>query len=209
MRGQGGDLASFYFFLDSTENHDTLFTNLFRFFQAVPSNQVKGGIDIDARETLDDLMIQHGSRLLRLCAMLLRDASLAQDAVQDTFMKAFRRFDQYRGNAEALTWLTSIAINVCRDYRRTAWFRHVDRRVEADELPHTADFPYPDHTVINAVSELPPRYREVILLRYYQDMKQKDVAAVLGISVRAVRQRLTKANAILREQLKEWYEDEG
>ena len=163
----------------------------------------------DAQEILDQLMQQHGSRLLRLCTLNLRDASLAQDAVQDTFMKAFHRFDQYRGDAEALTWLTSIAINVCRDYHRTAWFRHVDKRVEADALPHAADFTFPDHTVINAVTSLPPRYREVILLRYYQHMKQKDIAAVLHISDRAVRQRLQKATAILREQLKEWYEDEG
>ena len=164
---------------------------------------------MEAKDTLDQLMQQHGSRLLRLCALSLRDASLAQDAVQDTFMKAFHRFDQYRSDAEALTWLTSIAINVCRDYRRTAWFRHVDKRVEADALPNAAEFTFPDHTVINAVTNLPPRYREVILLRYYQHMKQKDIAATLRISDRAVRQRLQKATAILREQLKEWYEDEG
>jgi len=164
---------------------------------------------MDARETLDGLMIQHGSRLLRLCAMNLRDASLAQDAVQDTFLKAFRQFHRFRGDADALTWLTAIAINVCRDYRRTAWFRHVDRHVEADALPRAADFSLPDNTVIRAVMALPPRYREVILLRYYQDMKQKDIAAALDISERTVRQRLQKANSMLREQLKEWYEDEG
>lgn len=163
---------------------------------------------MDARETLDALMVQHGSRLLRLCAMNLRDASLAQDAVQDTFLKAFRQFHRFRGDADALTWLTAIAINVCRDYRRTAWFRHVDRRME--DLPEqAASFPFPDNTVITEVSKLPDKYREVILLRYYQDMKQKDIAATLGISDRAVRQRLNKANTMLREQLKEWYEDEG
>ncbi|MBQ2930524.1 MAG: sigma-70 family RNA polymerase sigma factor [Clostridia bacterium] len=163
---------------------------------------------MDARETLDDLMVQHGSRLLRLCAMNLRDASLAQDAVQDTFLKAFRQFHRFRGDADALTWLTAIAINVCRDYRRTAWFRHVDRRME--DLPEqAANFPFPDNTVITEVTKLPDKYREVILLRYYQDMKQKDIAAALGISDRAVRQRLNKANTMLREQLKEWYEDEG
>lgn len=163
---------------------------------------------MDARETLDALMVQHGSRLLRLCAMNLQDASLAQDAVQDTFLKAFRQFHRFRGDADALTWLTSIAINVCRDYRRTAWFRHVDRRME--DLPeHAASFPFPDNTVITEVTKLPDKYREVILLRYYQDMKQKDIAAALGISDRAVRQRLNKANTMLREQLKEWYEDEG
>lgn len=164
---------------------------------------------MDAKETLDQWMLLHGSRLLRLCAMNLRDASLAQDAVQDTFLKAFRQFHRFRGDADPLTWLTSIAMNVCRDYRRTAWFRHVDRRVEADALPTAADFTFPDSTVIRTVTALPPRYREVILLRYYQNMKQKDIAAALGVSDRAVRQRLQKANTMLREQLKEWYEDEG
>ena len=164
---------------------------------------------MDARETLDQLMREHGSRLLRLCAMNLRDASLAQDAVQDTFLKAFRQFHRFRGDADPLTWLTSIAMNVCRDYRRTAWFRHVDRHVEIDVLPAASSFTFPDNTVIRAVTGLPPRYREVILLRYYQNMKQKDIAAALGLSDRAVRQRLSKANNMLREQLKEWYEDEG
>lgn len=160
-------------------------------------------------EILDQLMRQHGSRLLRLCAMNLRDASLAQDAVQDTFLKAFRQIHRFRGDADPLTWLTAIAINVCRDYQRTAWFRHVDRRVEAEPLPAAAGFVFPDHTVINAVTALPPRYREVILLRYYQNMKHREIAAALRISERTVRQRLSKANAMLREQLKEWYEDEG
>ena len=163
----------------------------------------------NTKEILDQWMVQYGSRLLRLCAMNLQDASLAQDAVQDTFLKAFRQFHRFRGDADPLTWLAAIAINVCRDYRRTAWFRHVDRHVEADALPRAADFAVPDNTVIRAVTALPPRYREVILLRYYQDMKQKEVAAALGLSDRAVRQRLHKANNMLREQLKEWYEDEG
>ena len=164
---------------------------------------------MDARETIDQWMRQHGSRLLRLCTLNLRDASLAQDAVQDTFLKAFKQFHRFRGDADPLTWLTAIAMNVCRDYRRTAWFRHVDRRVEADALPTLADFSFPDNTVIRTVMALPPRYREVVLLRYYQNMKQKDIAAALRLSDRAVRQRLSKANNLLREQLKEWYEDEG
>ena len=79
-----------------------------------------------------------------------------------------------------------------------------------EDLPEqAARFPFPDNTVITEVTKLPDKYREVILLRYYQDMKQKDIAAALGISDRAVRQRLNKANTMLREQLKEWYEDEG
>lgn len=164
----------------------------------------------DVHNVLDQLMRQHGSNLLRLCALILQDASLAQDAVQDTFLRAFRRFDTYRGDASAKTWLTAIAVNVCRDYKRSAWHRHVDRREDADAMPGpSANFLFPDNTVITEVMKLPDKYREVILLRFYQGMTLKDAADALRLSDRAVRKRLYKANAILRERLKEWYEDEG
>ena len=162
------------------------------------------------RETrLNRMMLTHERELMRLCCLYLHDAALAQDAVQETFLKAFRKLDGFREQASERTWLIRIAVNTCRDMCRNAWFRHVDRRVEADALPTPADFSFPDNTVLRTVMALPPRYREVVLLRYYQNMKQKEVAAVLGISERAVRQRLKKANQILREELKEWYEDEG
>ncbi len=163
----------------------------------------------NARDALDTLMQAHGTRLLRLCAVILQDEHLAQDAVQDTFLRAYQRFGSFRGDADACTWLTAIAVNVCRDYRRSAYFRHVDRRREPSELPPpSAAFPYPDSTVISEVQRLPPRYREAVLLRYYQHMKQKDIARALHLSERTVRNRLRRASAILRERLREWYEDD-
>ena len=163
-----------------------------------------------ARTDIDRLMRQHGSQLLRLCTMLLQDASEAQDAVQDTFLKAYRSWGGWRGEASEKTWLTTIAVNVCRDHRRSAWFRRIVRDKDVADLPERGvPFPFPDDTVITAVMALPDSLREVILLRYYQNMKQKEIAAALSLSDRAVRQRLQKANAILRAQLKEWYEDEG
>jgi len=164
----------------------------------------------NARLDVDRLMQQYGSPLLRLCTMLLHDASLAQDAVQDTFLRAYRRHDTWRGEASEKTWLTAIAVNICRDYLRSPWFRHVARDRDIDTLSgQHNDFIFPDNTVITEVMRLPLKYREVILLRYYQNMKQKDVADALHLSDRTVRLRLQKANAILSERLKEWYEDEG
>lgn len=180
-----------------------------------PSNRVKGVGSVpweskqDSRLQLDRLMEQYGSRLLRMCALYLRDASLAQDAVQDTFLKAYRRMDEFRAEAAESTWLTSIAINVCRDYQRTAWFRHMDRRKSVEELPEEPDsFAFPDNTVLTEVMRLSKREREVVLLRYYQGMKLKEVSQALGISDSAVRKRLNRANALLRKSLKGWYSDE-
>lgn len=163
----------------------------------------------EQREQLERLMEEYGTSLLRMCAVYLRDREQAQDAVQETFIKAYRHMNYFRGECSEKSWLTGIAINTCRDYRRSAWFRHVDRRVQMEQLPETpAPDAFRDHTVLAEVNRLPKQCREVILLRYYQGLKLKETADALKISTSAVKQRINRANAMLRERLKEWYFDE-
>ncbi len=153
-------------------------------------------------------MEQYGSGLLRMSALYLKDADLAQDAVQETFIKAYRHLNDYRGESSEKTWLTSICLNTCRDMLRTAWFRH-HSRIDVDSLPERpADFSFPDDTVLTEVTRLPAKYREIILLRYYEGLKLKEVAGALRLSEGKVRSRLNKANDLLRDRLKEWYYDE-
>lgn len=164
--------------------------------------------EMDSRSQVERLMEQYGSSLLRMSALYLRDADLAQDAVQETFIKVYRHLRDYRAESTEKTWLTSICINVCRDMRRTAWFKH-HSRMDIDSLPEQpAHFTFPDDTVLNEVMRLPAKYREVILLRYYEGMKIREAASALRLSEGKVRFRLNKANQILRERLKEWYFDE-
>ena len=163
----------------------------------------------ERQNRLETLMEEYGTQLLRMCAVYLHDCDLAQDAVQDTFIKAYRHMDAFRGECSMKSWLMGIAINVCRDYLRTAWFRRIDRRIHTDMLPETAaPDEFKDHTVLTEVNRLPKRYREVILLRYYQGMKLKETADALHISSSTVNQRMKRANSILHERLKEWYFDE-
>ena len=169
-------------------------------------NQEIGG---SGRSELERLMEQYGSSLLRMCALYLKDADLAQDAVQETFIRAYRHIEDYRGESSERTWLTAIAINVSRDMLRTAWFRHQNRSTDIDTLPEKpAEFEFPDNTVLTEVMHLPAKYREVVLLRYYEGLKLKEVASALGLSDGRVRSRLNKANELLRDRLKEWYFNE-
>ena len=162
----------------------------------------------DGREEIARLMEQYGSSLLRMCALYLKDADLAQDAVQETFLKAYRHLHDFRGECSEKTWLATIAMNVSRDMLRTAWFRH-QSRIALDKLPETpVSFAFPDDTVLTEVMGLPAKYREVVLLRYYQGLKLKEVASALRLSTGKVRSRLNRANAILRDRLKEWYDEE-
>ena len=161
------------------------------------------------RSELERLMEQYGSSLLRMCALYLKDADLAQDAVQETFIRAYRHIEDYRGESSERTWLMAIAINVSRDMLRTAWFRHQSWSTDIDTLPEKpAEFEFPDNTVLTEVMHLPAKYREVVLLRYYEGLKLKEVASALGLSDGRVRSRLNKANELLRDRLKEWYFNE-
>ena len=165
-------------------------------------NQEIGG---SGRSELERLMEQYGSSLLRMCALYLKDADLAQDAVQETFIRAYRHIEDYRGESSERTWLMAIAINVSRDMLRTAWFRHQSRSTDIDTLPEKpAEFEFPDNTVLTEVMNLPAKYREIVLLKYYQGLKLKEIASALGLTDGRVRSRLNKANELLRDRLKEW-----
>lgn len=163
----------------------------------------------EAEERIRRLMETYGDALLRMCSLQLGDTAMAEDAVQDVFWKAYRHLDEFRNECSEKTWLMRIALNACRDYRRRAWFRHVDRRVPVEDLLLSSDAPSPrDDAVLEAVMRLPAKEREVVLLRYYQEMKLKEIGEALGVPEGTVTSRLNRARGKLRTHLKGWYFDE-
>lgn len=154
-------------------------------------------------EKLCSLMERYEKDLLRMCCVYLRDASAAEDAVQESFLRAYRAMDAFRGESSEKTWLYSIAMNVCRDMRRTAWYRYVDRRIDFDRLP-AAVAPVSEVSValMTEVMRLPRKYMEAVWLYYYEDLNLREVGALLGVTPAAVGYRLDKAKKLLRSALK-------
>ncbi len=160
-------------------------------------------------ETLERMMAQYGTALLRMAFLYLRDASLAEDAVQETFVKAYTHMSQFRGESTEKSWLMRIAINTCKDFRRSSWLRLVDRRTPLDALPEACgEWREPDDTVLLEVMRLPDRDKEVILLRYYQNMKIGEISDALNIPEPTVSSRLRRAKEKLHRKLERWYFDE-
>lgn len=164
----------------------------------------------NAQETdlarLERWMDTYGTQLKRLCCLYLRDAALAEDAVQETFLKAWRGMGRFRGECAEKTWLTRIAVNVCRDLLRTAWLRRLDRRVTPEELPLVAPTrETPD--LARAIGLLPPRDREVILLRYYEQLMPEAIAGLLNMPLNTVKSRLARAKKKLRKMLEGGWDD--
>lgn len=164
----------------------------------------------DQNERFERLVNQFQASLLRTCYMYLRDREQAEDAVQETFFKAYRNFGAFRGESAEKTWLMKIAINTCRDMRRTGWFLHMDRRMTPEMLPDASvPFEEIEEGLIVEVMNLPLRLREVVLLYYYQNMDTNEIAQTLGIARSSVSGRLQRARKKLREILEGTDSDEG
>ena len=144
----------------------------------------------------------HQLSLLRLCYLYLHDVQLAEDAVQETFIKAWRGLPSFREECSEKTWLTRIALRVCCDIRRGSWFRHVDRRIQPDEMPISAvPAKEEDRDLTVAVMNLPVKLREAMILYYYQEMNVNEIARILGITQPTVSNRLKRGREKLRRQL--------
>ena len=160
------------------------------------------GPDNDKETIIRQMVETHQTPLMRLCYLYLHDVQLAEDAVQETFIKAARTLDKFRGEASMKTWLTSIAMRTCCDMRRSFWFRRMDRRVTPEMLPDPVQSPLEEETALTvAVMNLPQKEREVILLYYYQDMNVNEIARTLGVTQPTVSYRLKRAREKLRQEL--------
>ncbi len=154
---------------------------------------------------LDRIIGAYGSAVLRMCFLYLKDAHLAEDAAQETFLKVYRSYGQFDGAAGEKTWVMRIAINVCKDFLRSAWNRRVSVVDSLNDIPVTQEFSHEDDTLLRAVMELKPKYKEVILLFYYQDMKISEIARVLNAPESTVSVRLKRAREQLKKRLEGWY----
>lgn len=161
---------------------------------------------IEREVWLEDAMNRWERSLMRTCYAYLGDVSLAEDAVQETFLKAWKGFERFRGESQEKTWLMRIAMNTCKDIRRSAWFRHIDRSATLDQLPEGIEpFTAKDDTLTRTVMALKPRIREVVLLHWYQQLSGDETAKALGVSRSTVYNRLEKAQKLLRKELEVWY----
>ena len=162
------------------------------------------GSDRNQEYALTSMIDQYQIPLLQMCFMYLHDKALAEDAVQETFLKAYKAMSTFHGACSEKTWLMRIAINTCRDMKRSTWFRYIDRHMTPEDIapapaPQVEDFDAEE--LAQAIVKLPDKYKTVVLLYYYQDMTMREIADALGIAVSSVSGRLKQACAKLRKVL--------
>ena len=149
-----------------------------------------------------------------LARYLLRDVADAEDAVQECYLRAFRHFDTFRGEA-IKPWLLAILRNVCHaSYAGSArlvygenednvvpmWREETETPEQALQRRHSAD------TLRRLIGELPPEFREVIVLREINDLAYREIATVIESPIGTVMSRLARGREMLR---KAWLAAEG
>lgn len=162
------------------------------------------GPDNSREEQLCRLMDRYEKDLLRMCCMYLRDMTMAEDAVQETFLKAYNALSSFRGDSSEKTWLYRIAVNVCNDMRRNAWYRFIDKRIDLDRLQIPVEAQSEESlALMTEIMRLPRKWMEVVLLYYYEDIRIPQIAEMLGVSQTMVSRRLKKARELLKTKWRE------
>lgn len=157
----------------------------------------------DRDQVLVQMVNQYQGLLLRMCYISLRDMEMAKDATQETFLKAYKAMDTFRGECSEKTWLIQIAMNTCRNMQRSAWFRYHDRRITPEDLPQAIGLADDngDLDVMCDVMKLPPKLKEVVILYYWQNMNVNEIAHALGVTHSTVSTRLKRAREKLHDVL--------
>lgn len=166
-------------------------------------------------EIFETEAIRHINDLYRTAVRLTRNPTEAEDLVQETFMQAWKSFENYEIGTNCRAWLYKILFNKYDHYRRKK-YTQAKYMQEADEFvfSNTAySAPVPEHLtdteIISALNKLPVHYRSVILLADVHEFDYKEVAEILTIPIGTVMSRLNRARTQMRKSLARTANDYG
>jgi len=169
----------------------------------------------------DELVRKYDRQVFRIAQHITQNREDAEDVMQDAFLKAYEKLDQFQGNSKFYTWLVRIAVNeslMRLRRRRTGKMVSMDEEITTDEGSVPRDFadwaPDPEQNYSQAelaeilrktIQGLPPGFRIVFVLRDVEGLSTEETAETLGLSVPAVKSRLLRARLQLRERLSRYF----
>ena len=151
-------------------------------------------------ERTEYLVERYADLLVRIGRTWLGDWDDAQDVCQTVLIKLLEDPREFLDQGQERAWVVRLAGNQCKNWKKSAWVR---RRAPLEEgLSLSAEAPEPeDGSLLERVQALPPKYREVIFLRYYEEYQVGEIAQLLGIPAPLVSTRLKRAKDKLRTML--------
>lgn len=159
-------------------------------------------------ELLREAMNEYGNELTRLAYSYVQDISTAEDITQDVFFKCYTKLDDFEGKSTLRTWLNRITINKCKDHLKSGWKKYIQFDLPILKTPKTHETPERklnkkiEHDQITRyVLLLPVKYREMIILYYFQERSTLEISQLLKLKETSVRTRLRRARKLLEEYL--------
>jgi RNA polymerase sigma-70 factor (sigma-E family) len=158
----------------------------------------------DARQAVSALYEAHAVGLIRLAIVMLGDRPAAEDVVQEAFCGLYRRWNQLSDTDKALSYVRSSVINGCRSALRKRRLPRGLRWEPAGESPESAVLISEEHQeVLAAMRRLPVRQREAVVLRFYLDLGEEEIAASMRVTRGTVKSTTSRALAALGKMLGE------
>ena len=162
------------------------------------------GVVPEAAQAVTALYRCHAVGFIRLAVIMLGDRQAAEDVVQEAFCGLYRRWDHLSDPGKAVSYVRSSVLNGCRSARRRAACAPRGFTEPAVASAETDALAGEDHrAVLAALRRLPPRQREALVLRYYLDLSEPDIAAAMGVSRGTVKSTTARALAAIRRILQE------
>ena len=163
-------------------------------------------------DVIENLISLYGNDVLRIATAYTRNFSAAEDIFQEVFIKVSRNINKFEKRSSEKTWIIRITIITCKDYLKSSWNKKVIPIdvVESNNISNSEDDLLKKETssaIIQEILKLSEKYKEVILLYYYQDLSTSDISKILTIPEASVRTRLKRARDIIKDKLKIILED--
>ena len=158
-------------------------------------------VEWDADRAVTAIYSEHYRSLVRLAAFLVRDNATAEEVVQDSFVAMHGAWRRLRDTDKALSYLRQSVVNRSRSVLRHRMVVDKNTPKPPPDMPsaeHGAIIQLERSAVVSALRGLPERQREALVLRYYGDLSEAQIASVMGISRGAVKSHTARAMAALR-----------
>lgn len=149
------------------------------------------------------LIEKYADMLIRISYSYMKNMSDAEDITQDVFIRLLEKKPDFENINHEKAWLLRIAINLCKDKLKSAYFKNT-APLEGDFIDTTKD----DDEIIHAVLTLPLKYRSIVLLYYYEDYSISEISNILNIKESTVGSQLSRGRKLLKSILKEDFEYE-
>lgn len=149
------------------------------------------------------LVDEYGNKLLRTCYLILKDREEAEDVVQETFIKVFKKIDTFKEKSGLYTWIYSIALNLSRDKMRIKQdtLTLIDEWIGNDDVESHVEMKIDRELLRKEIFEMNSLYREVLVLFYFEEFSIKEISNLLNEKEGTIKSKLSRGRNILRESL--------